>query len=146
MIGPASIPGILEVTVRRVPILANQFATDAERQTGRDSTLRACSSTRSMTKGPMIAKYNVEYTVPFQRHNQTSHYLSDDPVACEAFLVELLERGYHIRSIKHDGVDLPRNDFDKLLKTAASMLASKRLCGSLGIKADEERYRFGFTA
>jgi hypothetical protein len=97
-------------------------------------------------KGLMIAKYNVEYTVTFQRHTQTSHYLSDDPVACESFLVELLERGYHIRSIKHEGVDLPRNEFDKLLKTAASILASRRLCASLGIKPDEERYRFGFTA
>jgi hypothetical protein len=94
----------------------------------------------------MIPKYNVEYTVDFGRHAQTNHYTTDDPVACEEFLVELLERGHRIRSIHHEGVDLPKVDFDKLVKTAASILAGKRICISLGIKAEEERFRFGFTA
>jgi hypothetical protein len=43
-------------------------------------------------------------------------------------------------------VDLPKPEFDRVVKTAAGMLASKHVCASLGINPEEERYRFGFTA
>ena len=75
----------------------------------------------------------------------TNHYSSDDPVACEEFVEELLERGFRIQAIKHEGLDLPKHDFDKMIKAAAGMLASKRICTALGIKPDEEHYRFGFA-
>lgn len=94
----------------------------------------------------MIPKYTVEYQIQFGRHAQTSHYSTDDPVACESFLVELLEHGFRVCEIKHDGVALSKHDFDKMLKTAAGMLASKHLCVSLGIKPEEEHFRFGFAA
>jgi hypothetical protein len=94
----------------------------------------------------MLPKYTVEYTTQFRRHAQTNHYSTDDPVACEEFVEELLERGFRIQAIKHEGVDLPRPEFDKLIKTAAGMLASKHVCASLGIKPEEERFRFGFAA
>ena len=94
----------------------------------------------------MIPKYNVEYTVDLGRHAHTSHYTTDDPVACEQFLTELLERGHRIRGIHHDGVELPKVESDRMIKTAASMLAAQRICLSLGIKSEEEHYRFGFTA
>ena len=94
----------------------------------------------------MLPKYTVEYTVPFRKHAQPHHYSSDDPVACEEFVEELLERGFRIQAIKHEGLDLPKHDFDKMIKTAAGMLASKRICASLGIKPEEERFRFGFAA
>ena len=93
----------------------------------------------------MLPKYTVEYTTPFKKHAQTNHYSTDDPVAFEEFIEELLERGFGIRAIKHEGLDLPKHDFDKLIKTAAGMLASKRICASLGIKSEEEHYRFGFA-
>ena len=94
----------------------------------------------------MLPKYSIEYTVTFRKHDFMHHMGTDDPVAAEEFLEELLERGYKIRGIKHDGNDLPQKDFDKMVKTAAGMLASKRICASLGIKGEEERFRFGFTA
>jgi hypothetical protein len=94
----------------------------------------------------MIPKYTIEYAVEFTRHAQTNHYSTDDPVACEAFLVELLERGLRIHAIKHEGVDLPRPESDKLIKTAAGILAGKRVCASLGIKPEEQHFRFGFAA
>ena len=94
----------------------------------------------------MLPKYTIEYTTPFRRHVQTNHYGTDDPVACEEFVEELLERGFKIQSIKHEGVDLPGPEFDKVIKTAAGMLASKHVCASLGIKPEEEKYRFGFAA
>ena len=67
-------------------------------------------------------------------------------MACEEFLEELLERGFRIHAIKHEGLDLPKHDFDKMVKTAAGMLASKHICASLGIKSEEEKFRFGFSA
>ena len=94
----------------------------------------------------MLPKYTVEYTTQFRRHAQTNHYSTDDPVACEEFVQELLERGFRIQAIKHEGVDLPRPEFDKIIKTAAGMLAAKHVCASLGLKPEEERYRFGFNA
>lgn len=94
----------------------------------------------------MIPKYTVEYTTKFRKHAETNHYSTDDPVACEEFVEELLERGFPLRGIKHEGLDLPKHEFDRIVKTAAGMLASKRICASLGIKAEEEKYRFGFAA
>jgi hypothetical protein len=94
----------------------------------------------------MLPKYTIEYTTRFRRHAQLNHYSTDDPVACEEFVEELLERGLPIRAIKHEGLDLPTHDFDRIVKTAAGMLASKHICASLGIKAEEEKFRFGFTA
>ena len=94
----------------------------------------------------MIPKYSIEYTVTFRKQDFMHHLATDDPVAAEEFIEELLERGYKIRDIRHDGVELPRKDFDKLIKTAASMLAARRICDSLGIKPEEEHHRFGFTA
>jgi 7-keto-8-aminopelargonate synthetase-like enzyme len=94
----------------------------------------------------MIPKYTVEYTAKFRRHAQANHYSTDDPVACEEFVEELLERGFAVRAIKHEGVELPKNEFDRIVKTAAGMLASRHICASLGIKAEEEKFRFGFTA
>lgn len=94
----------------------------------------------------MLPKYTVEYTTQFRRHTQPSHYSTDDPVACEEFVEELLERGFAIRAIKHEGLDLPKREFDRIIKTAAGMLASRHVCASLGIKADEEKFRFGFAA
>ena len=94
----------------------------------------------------MIPKYTVEFTTQLRKHSQTSHYSTDDPVACEEFVSELLERGFGIRAIRHEGLDLPGHQFDRILKVAAGMLASRRVCASLGIKPEEERHRFGFAA
>lgn len=94
----------------------------------------------------MLAKYMIEYAAQFKRRHETYHYSGDDPVACEEFLAELLERGYRIKAIRHEGLDLSKADFDKMIKTAACMLAAKSICTSLGISTEEEHFRFGFTA
>ena len=94
----------------------------------------------------MLPKYTVEYTLQFRRHAHTNHYTTDDPVACQEFVEELLERGSGIRAIKHEGVDLSAHEFDRIVKTAAKMLAAKHRCASLGLKPEEEKFRFGFTA
>lgn len=94
----------------------------------------------------MLPKYTVEYTTKLRKQPQVHHYATDDPVACEEAIEELLEHGLRIRAIKHDGLDLPKQEFDKMVKTAAGMLASKTICVSLGIQPEEERFRFGFAA
>ena len=94
----------------------------------------------------MIPKYTIDYSAQLKKHAPINAYSSDDPVACEEFVEELLEHGFKIKAIKHEGVELPKQDFDKLIKTAAGMLASRHICASLGIKPEEEHYRFGFAA
>ena len=96
----------------------------------------------------MSKKYSVEYSVRLRRHSMPEHHLynTDDPVACEEFVQDLLENGMGIHAIKHDGADLPRPDFDRVVKIAASAIASKRICSSLNIKPEEEHHRFGFAA
>ena len=98
----------------------------------------------------MIAKYNIEYAIPLQGrdhpHEQTQHHLTDDPVICEAFLSELLERGIKIKSVSHEGVALPKNEFDMMIKTAAGMLATRHICRSLGVDSVEAHHRFGSPA
>ena len=95
---------------------------------------------------PMLAKYNIEYSVQFRRHAHTSHHLTDDPVGATEFLAELLERGFRILAIRHEGVPLSATEFDRMVKAGASLFVARHLCQSLSIPAEEERYRFGFSA
>lgn len=94
----------------------------------------------------MLAKYNIEYATKVNRHSPSQHYYCDDPVACEEFLSELLGRGWRVNTIRHEGLELPRPTFDKMVKKAAGMVAAKSVCSALGISPEEEHYRFGFTA
>jgi hypothetical protein len=94
----------------------------------------------------MLPKYKIEFSVPFQSHVHRSHHETDDPVACEDFVSQLLEKGFPISEIKHEGVALSRHDFDRMIKAAANLLASRHICASLHIKTEEERFRFGFAA
>jgi len=94
----------------------------------------------------MLSKYSIEYSAQFGKQAQNYHYAGDDPVACEEFLAELLERGFRIKAIRHEGLDLKGADFDKMIKVAGGMVAAKCIKASLGISTEEEHHRFGFTA
>ena len=94
----------------------------------------------------MLAKYKIEYAIAFHGHEQAHHYTTDDPVACEEFLSELLERGFKIKEVLHQGAALPKSDFDKLVKTASGILATKHICKSLDIDRAEAHYRFAFPS
>ena len=95
---------------------------------------------------PMLAKYTIEYSVQFRRHAHSSHHLTDAPGGATEFLAELLERGFRIVAIHHEGVPMTPTEFNRMVKSAASLFAARHLCHSLGITAEEERYRFGFSA
>ena len=96
----------------------------------------------------MIAKYHIEYSFEFGGH-RAAHirdFQTDDPVACEEFLVALLERGIKINSIRHEGLTLSEHEFDALVRNAATALAAKHVAKSLGLNAEEVHYRFGLAA
>lgn len=96
----------------------------------------------------MLKKYTVEYSMQFRKHHPPEHhqYYTDDPVACEEFIQELLQRGMGLHAIRRDGADLPGPEFDRMVKVAAAEVASRLICTTLHIKPEEERHRFGFTA
>ena len=94
----------------------------------------------------MLAKYKVEYAIPFHGHDQPHQYVTDDPVACESFIAQLLERGFKITQVLHEGAVLPRLEFDRLIKTAAGIVANALICTSLGIDPAEAHHRFGAPA
>jgi hypothetical protein len=48
---------------------------------------------------------------------------ADDSVAYEEFLLELLERGFHVVNILHEGQPMSRTDFDRMIKNACGLLA-----------------------
>ena len=94
----------------------------------------------------MMTKYTIEYAINLRKSSLPVRFSTDDPVACEEALGELLERNFAVKSIKHEGVDLPPPEFDRMVRNAASLMASKKICASLGIKPEEEQFRFGFSA
>lgn len=96
----------------------------------------------------MIPKYHIEYGIEFGGH-QAAHvrdFQTDDPVACEEFLVALLERQIKIKSIKHEGIPLAQREFDALVRTAATSLAAKHVAASLSLNPEQVHYRFGLAA
>jgi hypothetical protein len=96
----------------------------------------------------MLAKFSIEYSASARHHSPPphEHHYTDDPLACEQFLQDLLVNGMAIHAIRHEGQELPRGDFDRMVKVAAAGIASRLICTSLDIKPDEERFRFGFAA
>jgi hypothetical protein len=95
----------------------------------------------------MLTQYSIEYSPSFRKHHPAAHhiYYSDDPVACEEFIQELLEQGMALHAIRHEGAALSPAKFDRMVRLAAARLAAQRICTTLKIKPDEERHRFGFA-
>ena len=94
----------------------------------------------------MIPKYKVNFDWGARHPAAPSHYSTDDPVAFETFLADLLERGLRIGEILHDGVAVSPHQADALIRTAAGILASRHVCASLGIGTEEAHARFGLPA
>jgi hypothetical protein len=96
----------------------------------------------------MIPKYHIEYAIELGGHREphVRDYQTDDPIACEEFLVAALEAGIKIKAIRHEGVDLTQREFDVLVRNAATTLAAKHVGKSLGLNAEQVHYRFGLAA
>ena len=96
----------------------------------------------------MLKTYTVEYSLQFRKHSPPQHheFYADDVVEVESFIQDLLAHGMGLHAIKHEGADVPKVEFDRIVKIAANEVAAKLVCESLHIKADDERQRFGFAA
>ncbi|HTI72745.1 MAG TPA: hypothetical protein VMF06_22420 [Candidatus Limnocylindria bacterium] len=94
----------------------------------------------------MLPKYKITFDWGTHHAAQGAHVTTDDPVACETFLADLLERKLRIQQILHEGVALPPHQADALIRTAAGILASRHVCASLGINSEEAHARFGLPA
>lgn len=96
----------------------------------------------------MIPKYHIEYALELGGHCEphVRSYQTDDPVACEAFLVAALEHGIKIKAIRHEGVEVSQREFDVLVRNAATTLAAKYVARSLELDAEQVHYRFGLAA
>jgi hypothetical protein len=96
----------------------------------------------------MIPKYHIEYAIDLGGHRDphVRDFQTDDPVACEEFLVAALEAGIKIKAIRHEGVELGQREFDVLVRNAANTLAAKHVATSLGLNAEQVHYRFGLAA
>ena len=93
-----------------------------------------------------MAKYDVEYAIRNRGLERIKNFETDDPVACESFLVEALEKGYQIHNIRHNGMPIEGTRFDTMIKTAAGLLAQEHLRKSFGVSTVEAHYRFGCPA
>ncbi len=91
-------------------------------------------------------KYDVEYAMQGRGFSRIKNFETDDPVACESFLRDALEKGYKIQTIKHDGMPIQGTRFDSMIKTAAGLLAQEHVCKALDVDTVEAHYRFGCPA
>lgn len=94
----------------------------------------------------MLPKCKVTYDIDPHGRMPASHFTTDDPVTCENFLTDLLDRRLHIREIAHEGVPLPPKLFDGMIRSAALQLASHHVCASLKISSDDAHVRFGLPS
>ena len=90
--------------------------------------------------------YEVEYSRGERSDARIQTHATDDPVACEKFLCDLLENGAKIHNISRDGRALGKGAFDGMIKSAAGMLAQEHVCKSLDCDSVEAHYRFGVPA
>jgi hypothetical protein len=94
----------------------------------------------------MQTKYIIEYT---RLHHPTETPLlhrTDDPIEAEEFLMQLLSAHARILQIKHEGIEMPQHQMDRMLKVASERLVSQMLRDALSIDGEEVRHRFGIAA
>lgn len=94
----------------------------------------------------MLPKYAIEYIMLPQHNTRVYTHHTDEPVEAEDFLMPLLIGRARIKEIRHEGTALVGHQLDRMLKIAAERIASALLRESLGLDADEVKYRFGLAA
>ena len=90
--------------------------------------------------------YEVEYSSGNRGDAAIQRHKTDDPVACEMFLSDLLEKGKKIHDVLRDGKPLGQHAFDGMIKSAAGMMTQEHVCKSLDVDSVEAHYRFGVPA
>jgi hypothetical protein len=94
----------------------------------------------------MLSKFAIDYHA-FPHHDARVYtHLTDDPIEAEDFLMHLLAARSRVLVIRHEGAEMTRHQFDRMLKIAAERIASALLRESLRLDAAEIKDRFGFAA
>lgn len=91
----------------------------------------------------MLAKYRIVFDVDPHHRAAPAQFTTDDPVAAEALVADLIERRQRIREILHEGVALEGKAFDHLVRLGAQLVASRHLQAAFGISGAEVNARFG---
>jgi hypothetical protein len=94
----------------------------------------------------MLSKFTIDYVVFPQHNTRVRTHRTDDPVEAEEFLMHLLLGHADIKAIRHEGVELTKHQFDRMIKIAAERVMSEMLCDSLNVDASDIKSRFGFAA
>jgi hypothetical protein len=94
----------------------------------------------------MLHKFTIEYTRHPHSTEPAGVHRTDDPIEAEEYLMQLLQARSRILSIKHEGVEIGRAQFDRMLKVASERLGSEMLRHALDIDAAEVHHRFGLAA
>lgn len=94
----------------------------------------------------MLHKFTIDYARHARSQEPAGTLRTDDPIEAEDYLMQLLLARSRILSIKHEGVDLPQAQFDRMLKVAAERLIAESLGHALDIDVAEVRHRFHLTA
>jgi hypothetical protein len=94
----------------------------------------------------MLRKFTIDYTRHPHSTEPAGVHRTDDPIEAEEYLMQLLHARSRILSIKHEGVEIQRAQFDRMVKVAGERLLSEMLCHALDIDTAEVRHRFGFAA
>jgi len=94
----------------------------------------------------MLYKFTIDYTRHPRSLEPAGTHRTNDPIEAEEYLMQLLHARSRILSIRHEGVEIPRAQFDQMLKIAGERLISESLRHALDIDTAEVRHRFGFAA
>jgi len=94
----------------------------------------------------MLHKFTIAYTRHPRSTEPSGVHRTDDPIEAEEYLMQLLHARSRILSIRHEGVDMPQAQFDRMLKVASERPSSEMLEHALDIDSAEVRHRFHLAA
>jgi hypothetical protein len=94
----------------------------------------------------MLIKFTIEYTRHPHSNEPAGTHRTNDPIEAEEYLMQLMHARSRILSVKHEGVEIPRVQFDRMMKVAGERLVSEMFCHALDIDTAESRHRFGLAA
>jgi hypothetical protein len=94
----------------------------------------------------MLHKFTIEYARHPRSQEPAGTHRTNDPVEAEEYLMQLLLARSRILAIKHEGVEIPRAQFDRMLKVASERLVSELLGHALDIDTAAVRHRFHIAA
>ena len=91
-------------------------------------------------------KFTIEYSCHARSDEPSGVHRTNDSVEAEEYLTQLLQAHSRILSIKHEGVELPQVQADRMIKVAGDRLLSEMLGHALDLDNVQVCHRFGLAA